>query len=87
MTKSRSLDSISMPKINTDDLLDAHGVADLLGLSHPNSVSTYQRRYADMPRPVVDLGSGRCKLWDLVEVAAWAKATGRAVRMPEGRSG
>jgi hypothetical protein len=30
-----------------------------LGLSHPNGVSTYQKRYLDMPRPVVDLGQGR----------------------------
>lgn len=37
--------------------------ASRLGLSHPNSVSTYQHRYADMPTPVVDLGEGRSKLW------------------------
>ena len=46
-----------------EDLLDAHGVADLLHLAHPNTVSVYQHRYADMPRPVIDLGQGRVKLW------------------------
>ena len=46
------------PTINTDDLLDAQGVAVLLGLRHANSVHTYLRRYADMPRPVLDLGPG-----------------------------
>ena len=68
-----------MPRVNTDDLIDAHGVAELLGLSHANSVSTYQHRYVDMPRPVVDLGSGRCKMWLASDIAAWAEATGRTI--------
>ena len=41
-------------------------------LSHRNSVSLYQRRYDDMPRPVVDLGDGRVKLWLRPEVERWA---------------
>jgi len=60
------------PQVDTDDLIDASGVADLLGLSHRNTVSVYQRRYLDMPRPVVDLGSGRAKLWLRSEVQRWA---------------
>jgi glutathione-regulated potassium-efflux system ancillary protein KefG len=59
------------PMINTDDLVDAQGVADLLGLRHPNSVHTYLRRYADMPRPVLDLGPGRPRLWLRPEVERW----------------
>ena len=51
------------PSIRSKDLIDARAVAEILGLGQPNSVSTYQHRYADMPRPVVDLGEGRCKLW------------------------
>jgi glutathione-regulated potassium-efflux system ancillary protein KefG len=61
------------PRIDTDDLVDAHGVADLLGLSHRNSVSLYQRRHADMPRPVVELGGGRIKLWLRSEITRWAE--------------
>jgi len=34
---------------------------EVLKLSHRNSVNLYQRRYADMPRPVVDLGAGRVR--------------------------
>jgi glutathione-regulated potassium-efflux system ancillary protein KefG len=34
-------------------ILDAKGIAELLGLGHSNSVSTYQKRYKDMPRPVL----------------------------------
>ena len=39
------------PRIDTDDLIDAQEVADLLGLAQRNTVSLYQRRYPDMPRP------------------------------------
>ena len=61
------------PKVDTADLIDAHEVARILGLSHFQSVSTYQRRYTDMPRPAVDLGAGRPRLWLRSEIVAWAK--------------
>ena len=61
------------PKVDTEDLIDAHEVARILGLSHFQSVSTYQRRYEDMPRPVVDLGIGRPRLWVRSEIVTWAK--------------
>ena len=60
------------PTVRTEDLIDARGIAELLGLSHPNSVSTYLRRYPDMPRPVVDLGRGRPRLWLRPHIADWA---------------
>lgn len=66
-----------------DDLLDAHGVAEVLGLSHYNTVSVYQHRYEDMPRPVLDLGKGRIKLWLRPEVEKWKasqQANGRTRR-------
>ncbi len=67
------------PQVATEDLIDAHGVADVLGLAHRNTVSVYQRRYADMPRPVVDLGPARSKLWLRTEIERWAakRAQGR----------
>ena len=58
--------------VRTEQLADAQELAVLLGLSHPNSVSTYQRRYPDMPRPVLDLGPGRPKLWLRPQVLSWA---------------
>ena len=58
-------------KVDTDDLIDAQGVADMLGLAQRNTVSLYQRRYPDMPRPVVDLGKGRCKMWLRREIEDW----------------
>jgi glutathione-regulated potassium-efflux system ancillary protein KefG len=50
-------------------------VADLLGLSHPNSASLYQRRYPDMPRPVIDLGRGRPRLWLRPAILDWHDQT------------
>jgi glutathione-regulated potassium-efflux system ancillary protein KefG len=60
------------PRVSTEDLIDAQGVADILGLSHRNTVFQYQRRYDDMPEPVVDLGDGRVKLWLRPQIERWA---------------
>jgi hypothetical protein len=71
------------PRVATEDLLDAQGVADVLGLSHRNTVFLYQRRYDDMPQPVVDLGDGRVKLWLRPQIERWEKriaAQGRTRR-------
>ena len=66
-------------QIDMDDVIDAQGVAELLGLAQRNTVSAYQRRYPAMPRPVVDLGQGRCKLWLRTDIERWRLArTGRA---------
>lgn len=73
------------PQVATEDLIDAHGVADVLGLAHRNTVSVYQRRYDDMPRPVVDLGPARTKLWLRPEIEHWAAQ--RARRTGGGRGG
>jgi len=69
-----------MPLVATEDLIDARAVAEILGLSAPNTVSVYQHRYSDMPRPVINLGRGRCMLWLRPEVEKWANelvASGR----------
>lgn len=71
------------PQVATEDLIDAQGVADIVGLSHRNTVSQYQRRYADMPRPVLDLGRGRVKLWLRPDIEKWGsvlRAEGRTRR-------
>lgn len=61
-----------VPSVDTEDLIDARGVAEILGLAQRNTVSLYQRRYPDMPRPVVDLGRARTKLWLRPEIENWA---------------
>ena len=60
-------------------------MADILKLSHRNSVSLYQKRYADMPRPVVDLGAGRVKLWLRPEIERWAAKQAASGRIRPGR--
>ena len=69
------------PLVDPANLIDAREVAELLGLSHSNSVSLYQKRYGDMPRPVVDLGRGRCKMWLRSDIEKWARQTGRIERL------
>lgn len=58
-------------KVDSDDLVGAAEVAAILRLSHPSSVTTYLRRYADFPRPVVDLTSSRVRLWRRQDIERW----------------
>jgi len=67
-------------QVDVDDLLDANGVAELLGLAHRNTVSVYQHRYDDMPRPVREFGDRRAKLWLRPEIEEWS-----ARQLAEGR--
>ena len=61
------------PIVHTDDLIDSHEVAKILGLSKINSVSNYLKRYPDMPRPVVEFGKGRPRVWLRPEIQEWAE--------------
>ena len=63
--------------VDPDDLIDAVTIAELLGLASRSSVSVYQKRYPEMPRPIIDLGQGRSRLWSRKEVLSWANANGR----------
>lgn len=65
---------VMAPTVDTDDLIDSQEVADILGLSHRNSVSTYLRRYDHFPKPVVERGGGRTRLWLRAEIASWSEA-------------
>jgi len=67
--------------ISVDDLVDAKGVASAVGLAHHNSVTTYMRRYKDFPRPLLETGAGRCRLWSRAEVDRWITARQRAGKM------
>ncbi|MFL5736336.1 MAG: hypothetical protein ACJ76P_03230 [Actinomycetota bacterium] len=74
-----------MPLIRSEDLIDAHGVAEIVGLAHRNSVSQYQRLYGDMPRPVVRLANGKILLWNRPEIERWAKVRQRGGRSSKPR--
>ena len=73
--------------VNTDEVIDAQGVADLLGLAQRNTVSSYQKRYPDMPRPVIDLGLGRCKLLRRSEVVMCSRHRGHGAAVPTSHEG
>ncbi|MBV8988710.1 MAG: hypothetical protein JO372_09145 [Solirubrobacterales bacterium] len=77
-----------MPRrVALEDLIDAHDVARILGLSHRNTVSLYMRRYPEMPRPVLDLGRGRPSLWLRPEIERWhARQEARGKTRPSRRS-
>lgn len=64
-------------KIDPEDLIDTAGVAAILTLASRSSVGAYQRRYPDMPRPVVNLNGGRIRLWSRRSMLQWASSTGR----------
>jgi predicted DNA-binding transcriptional regulator AlpA len=62
-----------MVRVDTEDLIDANDVARIVGLAHRNTVSQYQQKYPDMPRPVIDLGGTRARLWLKPEIDAWVQ--------------
>jgi len=57
--------------LDSDDLVGAAEVSAILRLSHPSSVTTYLKRYADFPVPVVDLSSSRVRLWRRQDIERW----------------
>lgn len=61
-------------KVDINDLISATEVAEMLGLSHHNSVSTYMKRYMDFPIPVVNKSNGRIRLWLRSEIQDWNAA-------------
>ena len=55
--------------IDPDDLIDAEGVAEILGLSSRNAVAVYRGRYPDFPVPAVE--RGQCRLWLQQDIRSW----------------
>ncbi|MCP4384514.1 MAG: hypothetical protein GY798_24405 [Hyphomicrobiales bacterium] len=62
--------------VDVDNLVSASEIAEMLGLSHHNSVTTYYRRYPDFPDPVVDKSNGRIRLWDKRDIQSWQRRRG-----------
>lgn len=63
--------------LDADDLIDANSVAEIVGLTRTAGVFVYQKRYADMPRPVLDLGPHKVKLWSRNEIELWVANRGQ----------
>lgn len=79
------LSDVTDPSADADDLIDASEVAEILGLSHRNSVSTYRTRYRDFPPGQPAPGGGRTRLWHRREVLQWRASF--AARQGSGQSG
>jgi predicted DNA-binding transcriptional regulator AlpA len=62
-------------KIDQNDLVGAHEIAERLGLSFPNVVHTWRKRHKNFPQPVAVLQAGL--IWDWKEIQAWVKSTNR----------
>lgn len=62
--------AVGRRRVYLDDIIDAQGVADLIGLTHRNGVYTYRTRYPDFPAPV--LQHGRCLLWLRQDIIRWS---------------
>lgn len=60
------------------------GLCGLPQVEHRNTVSQYQTRYPDMPRPV-NLGPGRPMLWLRPEIERWHAKTAAQGRTRLGR--
>jgi len=65
------------PQVDAEDLVGAVEVAEILGLSHPSSVSTYARRYSDFPQAVVVLPKSKVRLWLRQEILGFKVAHSR----------
>ena len=75
--RSSTSTTVGWMKIDPADLIDAHEVAEILGLATNRAVSTYRQRYEDFPGPALEKGSGKCILWVRADVERWARARGR----------
>lgn len=60
-------------KVDLDDVIDVGEVAELLGLAHKNSVTTYMRRYDDFPKPAIEFADGKCRAWVRMDIEDWKR--------------
>jgi predicted DNA-binding transcriptional regulator AlpA len=60
--------------LDASDLIGAAEVSQILGLSHATSVTTYLRRYADFPKPVVEVSSSHARLWSRQDIERWQRS-------------
>lgn len=70
--------------IDTDDLVDSHDIAEMLGLTSHRAVSVYRQRYTDFPEPVLSKCQGRCTLYRRSDIAQWAST--RPTTSPDART-
>ena len=62
-------------RLEIGQLVGAAELAARLGVSRPQVIHTWRRRYPDFPQPVLELDMGLIWFWPDVE--RWARSTGR----------
>jgi hypothetical protein len=62
-------------RVDADNLVGAHEVAQRLGVSRPQVIHEWRKRHPDFPQPVATLTNGL--IWDWTDIQKWARATGR----------
>ena len=62
-------------RVNTEDLVGAHEIAERLGVRRPQVVHDWRRRHKDFPKPIAKLKTAL--VWDWREIQAWARSTNR----------
>ena len=62
-------------RLDVSQLVGAAEIATRLGVSRPQVVHTWRRRYDDFPEPVLILDMGL--IWYWPDVERWATASGR----------
>lgn len=62
-------------KVDIDDLVGAHEIAQRLGVARPQVIHEWRRRHLDFPEPIATLKTAL--IWDWVEVRIWARTSGR----------
>lgn len=83
--RSSSLPTTPGTVVDLNDLVDAHEVAELLGLASANSVRVYRSQYPDFPRPVFPRGPVRGKpmYWYRPDVVRWRPPINGFQRRPD----
>jgi len=62
-------------RVNAEDLVGAHEIAERLGVRRPQVVHDWRRRHKDFPKPIAKLKTAL--VWDWKEIQAWARHTKR----------
>jgi predicted DNA-binding transcriptional regulator AlpA len=70
-------------KLDADQLVGAAEIAQRLGLTRPQVVHNWRRRYTDFPEPAVTLQQGL--VWSWPDIERWARSSGRLAAKPSVR--
>jgi predicted DNA-binding transcriptional regulator AlpA len=62
-------------RVDSENLVGAHEIAQRLGMRRPQVVHEWRRRHKDFPKPIATLKTAL--IWDWQEVKRWASKTSR----------